>query len=190
MESGSPAREWIIRWAAELHSSRSVHLASFEEGLGRIMSVAGTLERHPRKSVRRIPPYYFSFIQMHLCENISKCRLSISLPRTLFRVASGNFLPATSRSLFLCEEIRALREPPRIQLAEPPRLEVRRLEIHPASWKLRPASALSGPQGQVFQNAILLSAILPNAVCQTLLESLEVGWSQEQIVRHVGNVQR
>ena len=59
--------EWFARWTDKIASSATVHMASFEEGLGRIMFVAGALEHerpflgplykfltmHPRDSVRR-----------------------------------------------------------------------------------------------------------------------------------------
>ena len=62
-------------------------MASFEEGLGRIMFVAGALEHerpfqaplykfltmHPRNAVRRVPPYV-SFILRYLAGEISKKR--------------------------------------------------------------------------------------------------------------------
>ena len=62
----------------------TIHVGSFEEGLGRIMFVAGALERerpflaplykfltmHPRDSVRRVPPYV-SFILKYLSREIS-----------------------------------------------------------------------------------------------------------------------
>ena len=36
--------EWFIRWAEKVAGSPAVQMASFEEGLGRIMFVAGALE--------------------------------------------------------------------------------------------------------------------------------------------------
>ena len=36
--------EWFVRWTADLASAPAVHVASFQEGLGRIMFVAGALE--------------------------------------------------------------------------------------------------------------------------------------------------
>ena len=36
--------DWFRRWTTEVASSSSVHMASFEEGLGRVMYVAGALE--------------------------------------------------------------------------------------------------------------------------------------------------
>ena len=77
--------EWFIRWAEKVADSRAVHMATFEEGLGRIMFVARALERerhllallykfltmHPRNAVRRVPPYV-SFILRCLAGEISK----------------------------------------------------------------------------------------------------------------------
>ena len=60
---------WFTKWAREV--ADQVHMARFEEGLGRTMFVVGALELerpflaplyrfmslHPRSSVRRVPPY-------------------------------------------------------------------------------------------------------------------------------------
>ena len=60
--------EWFIKWAEKVAFSATIHMASFEEGLGRIMFVAGALEHerpflvplykfltmHPRNAVRRV----------------------------------------------------------------------------------------------------------------------------------------
>ena len=67
--------DWFIRWSTEVASSPTIHMKTFEEGLGRIMFVAGALEHerpflgplykflilHPRNAMRRVPPYV-SFI--------------------------------------------------------------------------------------------------------------------------------
>ena len=71
--------EWFVRWAETVAGSTTIHMGSFEEGLGRIMFVAGALEHerpflaplhkfltmHPRGSIRRVPPYV-SFILKYL----------------------------------------------------------------------------------------------------------------------------
>ena len=63
--------DWFTRWSKEVASSPTIHIKTFEEGLGRIMFVAGALEHdrpflgplykfltlHPRNAVRRVPPY-------------------------------------------------------------------------------------------------------------------------------------
>ena len=63
--------EWFIRWTQKIADSDTVNMASFEEGLGRIMFAAGALEHerpflgnlyrfisvHPRDSTRTIPPF-------------------------------------------------------------------------------------------------------------------------------------
>ena len=36
--------DWFIRWSTEVASSPTIHIKIFEEGLGRIMFVAGSLE--------------------------------------------------------------------------------------------------------------------------------------------------
>ena len=73
--------------AEEVAGSPTVHMSTFEEGLGRIMFVAGALElerpslaplckfltMHPRDAVRRVPPYV-SFILKYLANEISKKR--------------------------------------------------------------------------------------------------------------------
>ena len=79
--------EWFIRWAEKVADSPTIQMASFEEGLGRIMFVAGALEDerpfqaplykfltvHPRNAVRRVPPHV-SFILRYLAGEISKKR--------------------------------------------------------------------------------------------------------------------
>ena len=76
--------EWFVRWAGSVASSPTVHMGSFEEGLGRIMFVAGALE-HERPFLalftsfsRCIPgilfahvPLYVSFILKYLSREIS-----------------------------------------------------------------------------------------------------------------------
>ena len=71
--------EWFVRWVETVASSATIHMGTFEEGLGRIMFVAGALEHettilaplykfltmHPRGSVRRVPPYV-AFILRYL----------------------------------------------------------------------------------------------------------------------------
>ena len=61
--------DWFIKWSLEVASSTYVNMSRFEEGLGRIMFVAGALEYekpflgplyrflslHPRGSIRRSP---------------------------------------------------------------------------------------------------------------------------------------
>ena len=79
--------EWFVSWAEKVASSTTIHMASFEEGLGRIVFVAGALEHerpflaplykfltmHPRNAVRRVPPYV-SFILRYLAGEITKKR--------------------------------------------------------------------------------------------------------------------
>ena len=87
--SGISARraEWFVRWTQKIADSDVVNMASFEEGLGRIMFVAGALEHerpflgplykfismHPRDSTRRIPPHV-KFILRYLADQISNQR--------------------------------------------------------------------------------------------------------------------
>ena len=75
--------EWFVHWTQKIAESDTVNMASFEEGLGRIMFVAGALEHerpflgplykfigiHPREPVRRIPPYV-KFILRYLANQI------------------------------------------------------------------------------------------------------------------------
>ena len=79
----SPARraEWFVKWVETVATSTTIHMGTFEEGLGRIMFVAGALEHerpflaplykfltmHPRNSIRRVPPYV-SFILRYLAQ--------------------------------------------------------------------------------------------------------------------------
>ena len=79
--------EWFVRWTKKIADSETVHMAAFEEGLGRIMFVAGALEHerpflgplyrfisiHPRDSTRRIHPYV-KFILHYLAGEIVKQR--------------------------------------------------------------------------------------------------------------------
>ena len=39
--------EWFVKWAREIAATETVHMARFEEGLGRIMCVVGALELKP-----------------------------------------------------------------------------------------------------------------------------------------------
>ena len=79
--------EWFVRWVETVASSATIHVGTFEEGLGRIMFVAGALEHerpflallykfltmHPRNSIRRVPPYV-SFILRYLAQEVSSRR--------------------------------------------------------------------------------------------------------------------
>ena len=79
--------EWFTRWARETADAEYIHVARFEEGLGRIMfaAVALELERpllgpwcrfmalHPRKSTRRVPSYV-SFILRYLADQVARTR--------------------------------------------------------------------------------------------------------------------
>ena len=79
--------EWFVKWTTQVSTTSTVHMASFEEGLGRIMFVVGALEHerpflgplyrfltiHPRDSVRRVPPYV-SFILRYLAGQITRQR--------------------------------------------------------------------------------------------------------------------
>ena len=76
-----------MRWAEKISESDTVQMASFEEGLGRIMFVAGAFEHerpllgplyrfisiHPREATRRVPPYV-KFILRYLAAEIKKQR--------------------------------------------------------------------------------------------------------------------
>ena len=78
---------WFIRWAEEVASSHTVNTASFEEGLGRLMYVAGALEHerpffsplysflslHPRGAVRKVPAYVKYFLR-YLSRQVSLSR--------------------------------------------------------------------------------------------------------------------
>ena len=78
---------WFIQWTQEHSAKRFVHMARYEEGLGRLMFVAGALEferpflaplykymvMHPRSSVRKIPPYVAFFMQ-YLSQQVAKKR--------------------------------------------------------------------------------------------------------------------
>ena len=90
--------EWFTRWPQKIATAPTVHMASFEEGLGRIMFVAGALEHerpflgplykfisiHPRNSIRRIPSYV-SFI-LQYCQQKSRRSDIINAGRELRRL--------------------------------------------------------------------------------------------------------
>ena len=79
--------EWFVRWVETVAGSATIHMGTFEEGLGPIMFVAGALEHerpflaplykfltmHPRGSIRRVPPYV-SFILKYLAREVSSRR--------------------------------------------------------------------------------------------------------------------
>ena len=79
--------QWIISWAQKIVDSTSVNRGAFEEGLGKVMFVAGALEYerpflgplyrflsfHPRNSIRLVPSYV-KFFQSHLAAQIGICR--------------------------------------------------------------------------------------------------------------------
>ena len=78
--------QWIINWTKKIAASTSVNVSTFEEGLGRVMYVAGALEYerpffeplyrfmslHPRNSVRLVPAYVNSL--SHLATQLELCR--------------------------------------------------------------------------------------------------------------------
>ena len=69
--------DWFVRWTRTTTEQKTVHMASFEEGLGRVMYVAGALEHerpflaplykymtiHPRHSVQVVPSYVSFFLR-------------------------------------------------------------------------------------------------------------------------------
>ena len=79
--------DWFVRWTRTTAEQKTVHMAAFEEGLGRVMYVAGALEHerpflaplhrfmtmHPRHSVQTVPPYV-SFFLKFLADQVSQCR--------------------------------------------------------------------------------------------------------------------
>ena len=79
--------EWFMGWTSDVSASRTIHMRSFEEGLGRVMYVAGALEYerpflgplykfmslHPRDSVQPVPAYV-SFFLRHLSDQLKNSR--------------------------------------------------------------------------------------------------------------------
>ena len=71
---GERLADWFTKWTSEVAASRTVHMRSFEEGLGRVRFVAGALEYerpflcplhrfmslHPRDSLQTVPAYVLS----------------------------------------------------------------------------------------------------------------------------------
>ena len=78
---------WFIRWTREVAASEHVHMTKYEEGLGRIMYVAGALDYerpflgplyrflalHPRNVIRRVPSYV-AFMLRYLALQMSENR--------------------------------------------------------------------------------------------------------------------
>ena len=79
--------QWFTKWTREVADSPIVNMDVFEEGLGRIMYVAGALEYerpflaplykflnlHPRGSTRKLPAYV-AFILKHLSAQVQSTR--------------------------------------------------------------------------------------------------------------------
>ena len=113
--------EWFARWTEKIANSTTVNIASFEEGLGRIMFVAGALEHerpflcplyrfisiHPRNATRKVPPYV-TFIPRYLSAEIKKkrhyscgtklttadCSPRVDAQASLQRTGIGGWFPA------------------------------------------------------------------------------------------------
>ena len=104
--------EWFVRWTREMTSRPVVNMDNFEEGLGRIMYVAGALEYerpflaplykflnvHSRGSIRKLPSYV-AFILRHLSNQVERERhFSCATPRvdpqaSETRTGIGGWLP-------------------------------------------------------------------------------------------------
>ena len=79
--------QWLPRWTTEVAEAGYVHMDAFEEGLGRVMYVAGALEYerpflgplykfvalHPRGTVLQLPAYVM-FILRYLAEQVLESR--------------------------------------------------------------------------------------------------------------------
>ena len=79
--------DWLTKWSREVAAALVVNMASFEEGLGRVMYVVSALEyerpflaplyrfmtMHPRRSTRRVPAYV-RFILNYIAEEVSGTR--------------------------------------------------------------------------------------------------------------------
>ena len=79
--------EWLTKRAREVACSTYIQMNKFEEGLGRVVYVAGALEFerpflgplykfltiHPRGSVRRVPPYV-AFILKYIAHQVERSR--------------------------------------------------------------------------------------------------------------------
>ena len=69
--------DWFVKWTRSAAEQKTVHMASFEEGLGRVMYLTGALEHerlfmahlykfmtiHPRHSVQAVPSYVAFFLR-------------------------------------------------------------------------------------------------------------------------------
>ena len=79
--------DWLTKWSREVAAAPVVNMASFEEGLGRVMYVVSALEyerpflaplyrfmtMHPRGSTRRVPACV-RFILNYIAEEVSETR--------------------------------------------------------------------------------------------------------------------
>ena len=113
--------EWFARWTEKTVNSTTVNIASFEEGFGRVMFVAGALEHerpflcplyrfisiHPRNVTQKVPPYV-TFIPRYLSAEIKKkrhyscgtklafadCSPRVDAQASLQRIGIGGWFPA------------------------------------------------------------------------------------------------
>ena len=79
--------EWFVRWAEKVASSTTIHMASFQEGLGRIMFVAGALEHErqvphdaPAKRGPSCPPVRVFHTQIPCRRDIKKRGITNAVP--------------------------------------------------------------------------------------------------------------
>ena len=93
--------EWFTRWTREVVQAGHINISTFEEGLGRVMYVAGALEYerpflaplykfmslHPRGSVRKVPAYvsFFSPTSRGRLKRIGTTLAQLSRGRPLCR---------------------------------------------------------------------------------------------------------
>ena len=83
--------EWFTRWTQKIATAPTVHMASFEEGLGRIMFVAGALEHgrpflgplykfisiHPSELGQKNPVVCIFHLAIFVLRNIEEATLSM-----------------------------------------------------------------------------------------------------------------
>ena len=85
--------DWFVKWTRMTAEQKTVHMASFEEGLGRVMYVAGALEHerpflapmykymtiHPRHSVQVVPSYVSFFLRFLASQVVRKRHYSCAV---------------------------------------------------------------------------------------------------------------
>ena len=119
--------QWFQKWTRVVKDAGYVHMSSFEEGLGRVMYVAGALEYerpfvsplyrfvtlHPRGSIRRLPSYVIFILRYSAQLTTANYAPRVDAQASEGRTGVGgwcqeldvNRVPDPSRSLWFSVEI-------------------------------------------------------------------------------------